>query len=95
MEKRTPKRDEGGFHTVFLMELFLNSLERVLEPNGSEYSGVHAAIFLKLPSMAIFPWVVDRLLRKSTIENNAWNPPSSLFGCFVSATTLLQDMAMP
>ena len=53
-----------------------------------DVGGFHAAIFLKLPSMAIFPWVVDRLLSKSALKNNAWNPPISLFCCFVSAGTL-------
>ena len=61
----------GG--AVFLMVFFLNRLVRVLVPFGSAYSGVRAAICLKLPSMAILPWVLGSLLRKNAIKNNA--PP--------------------
>ena len=37
VERRTPKRDEGGFHAVFSMVLFLNSLRKVV---GTERVGI-------------------------------------------------------
>ncbi len=56
MAGRTQQRDKSRFHAVFWTGIFLNSLMEVLVPSGAEYSGVHAAIFLKLPSVAILPW---------------------------------------
>ncbi len=61
---------------------------RVLGAVGSSYSAVHGAIGLKLPSVAILPWGVGRLLRKSAIKNNAAKPPTSLFRCFFSGVSL-------
>ena len=92
MAGRTQQRDESGFASVFLMGLFLNSLWKFSLPFGSAYSGVHAAICLKLPSMAILPWVVDRLLRKSPIKNNEANPLSSRCCCFVTGYTLKKSV---
>ncbi len=42
---------------VFLQAFFLNRLMWVVVANGSPYSAFHGAIGLKLPSMAILPWV--------------------------------------
>ena len=43
---------------------------------GSAYSAVRGAICLKLPSVAILPWAVGSLLRKSAIKNNALPQPT-------------------
>ncbi len=88
VEERTRKRDVGGLAAVVLAAVFLNSLGRVSAAVGSSYSAVHGAIGLKLPSVAIFPWVHGRLLRKNAAKINAANPPTSLFRCFVSGCTL-------
>ena len=60
---RTRKRGMGGVAAVFLMGRLLNSLGKLLVPNGSAYSAVRGAICLKLPSMAIFPWVVEQAVK--------------------------------
>ena len=66
-----------GGDAVFWMTLFLNRLGRGWKPVGSAYSALHGAICLKLPSMAILPWVLSSLLRKSAIQNNA-SPPGTI-----------------
>ena len=45
--------------------------------------------------MAIFPWVVNRLLRKTAIKSNAAGPLSFHFCCFVSAYPFLIGIACP
>ncbi len=64
-----------SFHAVFLAWIFLNSLYRVLAPDGSPYSAVRGAIGLKLPSVAIFPWVLKQAVKENTRQKQCMETP--------------------
>ncbi len=53
----------GAFRQISLIKWI-----KVTEPTGAEMKGIHALHFLKLPSMAIFPYVFEHFISEMADE---------------------------
>lgn len=57
-------RRERAFFAGASNQISLMKWTNAVKPAGAETKGIHALRFLKLPSLAIFPWVFDHFINE-------------------------------